>query len=446
MKLRHTFITLSACGALALAVGACTHSDDSGVSTDELDAANERADAEAERADQAEADKADAEAEAEAANERAEDAEDALDTADAEERGKDLLAVFDATPSMAHTWLPGGTLPDGYTPGMGKNAGMVIFGGNPLDGMTENNQRANAGVPFEMSDFRARAANGLTDANDAPSIRLDRADLRPSAGSASVHIPGGATAITLAGTYAGAPGTYTCSGASGAACTVTKAAEGYTLTGATWAFAPAPGARTGMTAAEDDSQFLTWGWWEHDSDDNGAPDRIGSYVATHGGATTSTSVNTIAGTATYTGTAVGLYALRASRNAPLEGGNFTADAMLEADFRSVSATTMISGELTNFMVDGVDKNWTVALGSDESDDSGVIADSGSGTDNTTTWTVDGVAGGADGGWDAQFYRDNGNPSDAPTGVPSDIAGTFTANYHGDDGRMIGAFGASYDGE
>ena len=94
---------------------------------------------------------------------------------------------------------------------------------------------------------------------------------------------------------------------------------------------------------------------------------------------------------------------------------------------------MLGGEITGFKVGGVDTDWKVEL------EKAIIVGSDGGVGATinpkTKWTAGGTAADAAGDWSAHFY-DLPEDQHQPTGV----AGGFQAE-HGDEGRMVGAFGA-----
>ena len=235
------------------------------------------------------------------------------------------------------------------------------------------------------------------------------------------------------GSFMGASGTYTCTVA---ACNSRRTANGIQLGSATtgeWSFEPFDSA---MYMIPDDD-YARYGWWVDETAGLGTPrvgawyssdDADGSALALTGGVANSS------GTASYTGTAIGVAAYHHSLGGDANaGGAFTAEAALSANFD----TNMLSGSITNFDVGGHNPDWSVALGSSSIDPSNGAVVAGTGT---TTWTIGGTAGTArdntaDGGWSAQFY-------DIPASMhqPTGVAGGFRARYDS-DGYMVGSFGA-----
>ena len=155
----------------------------------------------------------------------------------------------------------------------------------------------------------------------------------------------------------------------------------------------------------------------------------------------------LTGSATYKGQAAGKAAINPQLpGEALMGGAFTADATLTADFEAddgITATTdergMISGMIDNFMVDGEEADWTVALGATPiiygalTTDPAVTDIAG----GSTTWMIDGKGSSSNGTWSGNFYD-----ASAADGVPKVVTGEFTATYNNQVGRMEGAFGAN----
>ena len=232
----------------------------------------------------------------------------------------------------------------------------------------------------------------------------------------------------LAGTYMGASGTFTCAADD---CTSRRTANGIQLAGTTaWTFVPNANSKYSIP----DGNYARYGWWLDETTGLTGTARVGAWYTSNADANAvqDISVEGSSGTASYTGTAIGVaayyHSLGGDANA---GGAFTADAMLSANFDS----NMLSGSITNFDVGGHNPDWSVALGS-SSITPGTSAVGG----GTTTWTVSGTDGtarldAAGGGWTAQFY-------DIPSGAhqPTGVAGGFKAQYDS-DGYMVGAFGA-----
>jgi hypothetical protein len=228
----------------------------------------------------------------------------------------------------------------------------------------------------------------------------------------------------IAGTFGGVPGTYYCDPASGETCTATVAATGFTLAGGTWTFKPNAGA---TIPAESDPNYLAYGWWlKKDGDEWSA----GAFTAAVGtGAALSAGLDTLQGTAKYSGGAAGKYALSNALGGPNVAGHFTADVELEASF---GATASVSGSVKNF-VTGHDNDWEVSLNTANlTPTGGIEADTGDNKPATTVWNIAGEGDGT-GGWSGNLY------GGTRTAAPTEGTGTFNA-VHGRNARMVGAFG------
>ncbi len=219
----------------------------------------------------------------------------------------------------------------------------------------------------------------------------------------------------FSGTYDGASGTFECTG------TCTVAHEGgstYNLSSGTWTFTTSKTARVSV----DDGSYMNFGWWKREQ----KSDETLSFEMFSGGKHEVGNVpDTLTGTATYTGPAVGQYAVYQPLGTQSESGSFTARAQLTANFGADDAEGTLSGRVTNF---SNASDWSVTLNS-ETIDGGAVAD------GDVSWMIAGNT--EDGGmWDAKFFSD----VDGFAGYPEGVAGTFDAKF-GTVGRLIGAFGA-----
>ena len=280
----------------------------------------------------------------------------------------------------------------------------------------------------------ADTGSGLT--NDP--TRIASPEFTHSAGTVTLKLPdpnpNGQDTFVRKGSYYGVAGEYSCDTSDGAnTCSVTKAAEGYTLGGTgTWTFKPSdPNAR--VTATPDDV-YAVYGWWLHETEDGAT---VSAFTSYRGDATLATEAAAIAdldGTATYRGGAAGKYTVRAG--AVNDAGHFTADAELMATFNGTGTADdhMITGTINNFMgSDGMARDWSVALKQATLTDTGVITPV---TTGGTTWTMGGTAGSASGQWSGNLYQEVDN-------VPTVGTGTFQSEY-GNIGRMVGAFGVNLE--
>ena len=266
----------------------------------------------------------------------------------------------------------------------------------------------------------------------------------------------------IRGSYWGVAGTYRCT-YGGNACTVTKAAEGYTLGGGTtaadtnaWTFIPDnPEDRV---TSRPDTVYPIYGWWQHEAPDGTT--HVSAVTGYRGStpaqqaeiANLSTNDNValadgvdLNGTATYKGGAAGMYAISAGANN--DAGHFTADVELTATFKGGVAFSTdptvrvldhkITGTIDNFMGnDGMSRDWSVALKEDS------ITNVGTWPEFTadaikTIWSMGGTAAGEAGEWGGRLYKQNDG------GVPTVGTGTFHSEYE-NIGRMVGAFGVNLE--
>ena len=216
------------------------------------------------------------------------------------------------------------------------------------------------------------------------------------------------------GSFQGAGGTFECTGT----CTVQhQGGDRYNITSGTWTFT------TSATASvrEPDDSYMYFGWWRRYQLDN----ETFSFETFSGGAhpVSGGGFDSLIGAATYTGTAVGQYAIYQPLGAQSGNGDFTANARLDADFD----TNMLSGELTNF---SNASDWTMTLNM-QSMAGGNVSRGGS-----VNWTI---AGNTESGgeWEAQFFS---NITPYAGHIPEGVAGQFEAVFN-DVGRLTGAFGA-----
>ena len=236
------------------------------------------------------------------------------------------------------------------------------------------------------------------------------------------------------GTYNGAEGTFRCTATTGE-CTVTFNAKGQVVgNSAGWVFIPDEGA----TSDQPDYDYLNYGFWLKKTTEDGVTeyDEVAFF---HGAVGMANSAGTVTGTASYEGSAVGVYV----HNVLSEGGgkvesrtagHFTADANLMAYFGQPAAPNdnippnkldTLTGTINNFELSGgEDQDWSVAL-------KGSI-DGSTGTGGST-YAITGTAngGGAEGSLTGQFYGASGE-------TPGAATGEFDANFS--NGSVAGAFG------
>ena len=257
---------------------------------------------------------------------------------------------------------------------------------------------------------------------------------QPAADDADTTTPGAQprAAAMVGGTYNGAMGTYTCAtGNGGANCSATVNAKGE-LTGLSdgWIFTPADGA----TSDQPDYDFLRYGFWLKKTTKDGVTE-YNEIALFHGHVGMTDSSGTITGSASYEGSAVGVYV----HNVNSEGGgsvesrtagHFTADATLKAYFTQPTSPNdnippnklnTITGTINNFDLSGGEaQDWSVALTGDVNATFGI--------DNGTA-----NGGGTAGALSGQFYG-------AANELPGAATGEFNANFS--NGSVAGAFGVN----
>ena len=248
-----------------------------------------------------------------------------------------------------------------------------------------------------------------------------------SPGSAAVHsAPTGENpGLTFMGTFGGAMGEYSCSGAD---CSVTLNDKGVVtmLDGDPWTFDPAANTKLKLP----DTDYLHFGWW---IDSPAMAD--GTYgFQTFAGGTPEYTANyaPIEGPATYKGAAAGVYVTKDVSAGLVTGANmgeFTAKATLEANFGDEMEAGNIDGSIHDFMdADGTAMaGWGVTLRNVNLGTSGTFAGETRGT------TGPGTSG--TGSWEGTFY----GVSDEDA-VPTGVAGRFDAHLPG--AHIVGAYGAS----
>ena len=263
-------------------------------------------------------------------------------------------------------------------------------------------------------------------------------------------------AAMVDGTYDGAPGTYVCTGDTDCTVSLNRDAKGkVTLSSTTpgtdnggWIFIPDDGARVYVV----DTEYASYGIWLKRTTDS---DGVLTYnmVDTFAMGTPATTAipATVRGTASYEGSALGVYVHNVLDSggeiASATGGMFTADAALTASFNQTvddSATTpaneadqiapahlnTITGTIDNFELEGGEaQSWSVELLRSATYDTTVT--------DTVRFSGATKGGGENGAYSGQFYGGTGDASDA---APGTDGGEFTANFL--NGHVAGGFGAT----
>lgn len=420
------------------------------------------------------------------------DRQDAADAKAEEERmmqmaadGKALLAALGETPlgnlhqvTLSATGLlistdDGGT-DDDVTLMAGDSAGSLgMWGGMHYAHMNAGTKVSNAAVvytnqadpkmmPFgEVHTDTLDTVTGYVAATRTLTLATSQANSNimaskfPTAGSQNIppDVSGG-TDVSFPGTYDGVDGTYLCTTANATTgCSAQYTANGITLTNGTWTFVHAAGAMVPVS----DPDYLYFGWWLT-KDKDGMPTSASAFTGTVGTAPTAlTGVTSIAGSATYTGSAAGKFAIYNPLDTTGEAGHFTADATLTAKFSGTGAG--ISGTIDNFMANDKSEPWSVALNNTDTDsaagtptsnitESGAIEAIEDNTDTpdvneamSTVWSIDGNSAAASGTWNGQMYDEAQGDDDDGSNIPTTVLGSFSSEF-GSIGRMVGAFGAT----
>ena len=211
------------------------------------------------------------------------------------------------------------------------------------------------------------------------------------------------------------------------------------------------------------AMFVTYGYWmrELSGDDGWTDVRPFSENGSNGVPHANGVAQAIKGSASYSGSAAGMYAIYHPVAADSSSGHWTANAMLTADFDE----QMVSGELTGFMAEGQAMDWKVELleadinaadpapsppsRSRSTETSGFFLDgSGHGfanAENGTVWTMGDMDGEKTGSWYGDFWAAGATVDSTAANNPAPAAatGVFWAE-HGDTARMTGAFGVTRD--
>ena len=233
--------------------------------------------------------------------------------------------------------------------------------------------------------------------------------------------------VQYSGTYAGVSGHYVCS----TGCTVTVNGDGEIVALTGWTF-QATAKEADIKVAMDDADYLYFGWWKQTTTSTGVIPMAGVFVGEKGSAFDAPIENgvsnvNLAASATYTGDAVGLYSWDDKVRETAHAGNFTAKAVLEADFDD----DKITGTINGFRLNGgtTDPGWSVSLHFNDDDDDD--------PEPVTTWKSGSVEDKETGVWAYSMYDEKADASNTPTTV----IGQFRSQFH-DTGNMVGAFGAT----
>lgn len=263
-----------------------------------------------------------------------------------------------------------------------------------------------------------------------PVVRSTSLSAAPPNGSVTHSAQGsGSTAgLEFAGTFAGGSGAYRCSGAT---CSVTLDDGGMpTAMGGAWVFVPDSEALVHVP----DYDHLYFGWWLDEgasgayafqtfADAVGIPGSAGNVAPA------------MVGTATYRGAAAGLWATVDSAGGRVTSGasgEFTAEAVLTANFFGTQDAGAVNGDIRSFR-DGSGRRldgWRVTLN---------VAPLTAGEASFAGETGGAIGPDTDGvgRWEGRFH---GSDRAAVNPRPSHVTGRFDLHFPG--AHLAGAFGGS----
>ena len=229
------------------------------------------------------------------------------------------------------------------------------------------------------------------------------------------------------GTFAGGAGRFRCSGSN---CSVTLDDKGTpTAMGGTWVFAPDSGAMVNIP----DYDHLYFGWWLNEEQDAAYGFQTFAGGVGFDGAAGEVAAD-MEGTATYRGAAVGVWAqtvISGGQVTAASSGEFTAEAVLTANFFGALDAGAVSGEIGSFR-DGAGKSldgWSVTLAT-----APLTVDEASFVGRTGGTVGSGTSG--EGHWNGRFHGTDGAETNAR---PSHVTGRFDLHFPG--AHLAGAFGA-----
>ncbi len=321
--------------------------------------------------------------------------------------------------------------------------------------------RNNMGVAIETANGQydaglvneGRLTFGAAAVSEDEAGLFDAAPFRFATGEVrTATVPGRDNAVTdakeneRAGTFAGIPGTFICTGGQ-TACTATSDTKGNLASlSDNWVFQPTAAGASGKVAdVELDVDYLSFGYWFQTTTASDGTKTYGVnpfYKGSQPYNEVSLSGSNVTGTATYNGKATGMYSLKTfgSGSATVsDAGQFTADARLTASFGgddvAANKKYTIEGNITDFRdADGGQISgggWNVELMKASIASNGAIGSAGDASAQTT----------GGGEWNGMLYGNPGlSAEDATRAYPTGVAGEF--NAHLGNGHVIGAFGAT----
>ncbi len=235
--------------------------------------------------------------------------------------------------------------------------------------------------------------------------------------------------LEFTGAFSGAAGTYSCSGS---ACSLTLDDQGApTAMGGTWTFAPAEDAMVSIP----DYDYVYFGWWLNENNDAYEFQTFADAADFPGGSGNVEAA--MEGSATYRGAAAGVWAtldISGGQVTRALGGEFTAEAVLTANFFGAQDAGEVSGEIASFR-DGAGRSiggWRVTL---EAARLTVGAASFAGSTRGEL----GVVSSGTGSWEGQFHGTDGAETNAR---PSHVTGRFDLHFLA--AHVAGAFGGAQE--
>ena len=247
---------------------------------------------------------------------------------------------------------------------------------------------------------------------------------------------------SVAGTFDGVAGQYTCTAASCTVSTNTMGRLSDSLLG--WRFTP--NSPNTATVKDPDTGYAYFGWWLNKPKKNTDPHSVDVFA---GGTNVAPVVIELEGNATYSGPASGKYATKTfSAGAQTDAGvgHFTANANLTAKFGADNVAGLISGSVSGFVLDDTDSStasaWRVVLEQTSIQTTGRFGgktevDFGAGlSKNDDADEVEAHPG----SWQGSFYGPGATSVALDKRHPSTVAGTFDAEMT--NAAVIGGFGAT----
>ena len=276
---------------------------------------------------------------------------------------------------------------------------------------------------------------------------------------------------TLDGMFNGVPGNFVCTTGP---CTASTDSDGnLKALGGTWEFRPDAGDHF-IAGGSHDEDYLAFGYWlQSTGEGDDATYKVGTFARgsmPFGGTEIAAAVSALTGTATYRGSAIGMFVMKTDIDGDGKGpiatgsGEFTANTALTARFGGMPANIpyrdqfTISGTVSDFVLTNsddttLDNDWSLNLQSASfatrvyDSGTGVVSAAPTAHVNTFSGSTSGMEKGTAGRWEGTFYgpTPDTNPDDTgiqygATNYPGGVAGEFIGHF--ENGHAIGAFGAT----